>query len=100
MFKDNKDVLTYESYNDLFHVINSSFYKEIINIEPNNIKRDSNKRSQWEIKYDKEVIELILSRLISTRSNRGINELAAVGKWLGGTPYYSDFTKVQKIIND
>jgi len=50
LFKDNKDVLTYESYNDLFHVTYLSFYKEIINIESDNIKWDSNKRSQWEIK--------------------------------------------------
>ncbi len=42
LFKDNKDVLIYESYNDLFHVTNSSFYKEVINIESDNIKRDSN----------------------------------------------------------
>jgi len=33
LFKDNKGVLTYESYNDLFHATNLSFYKEIINIE-------------------------------------------------------------------
>jgi len=38
LFKDNKDVLTYESYNDLFHVTYLSFYKEIINIESDNIK--------------------------------------------------------------
>jgi len=34
---------------------NLSFYKEIINIESDNIKRDSSKRSQWEFKYDKYV---------------------------------------------
>jgi len=74
LFKDNKDVLTYESYNDLFHVTNLSFYKEIINIESDNIKRHSNKRSQWEIKYDMEVIELVLSQLISAGSKKGKNE--------------------------
>ncbi len=100
LFKDNKDVLTYESYNDLFHVTNLSFYKEIINIESDNIKRDSNKRSQWEIKYDLEVIKLILSQLISARPKRGINELGTVWKWLAGTPDHDDFIKVQNKMND
>jgi len=49
LFKDNKDVLTYDSYAELFHVTNLSFYKEIIKLESDNIKRDANKRSQWEI---------------------------------------------------
>jgi len=30
LFKDNKDVLTYDSFAELFHVTNLSFYKEII----------------------------------------------------------------------
>jgi len=84
LFKDNKDVLTYDSYAELFHVTNLSFYKEIIKLESDNIKRDTNKRSQWEIKYDIEVIVLILSQLISTRSKRGINEIGTVWKWLAG----------------
>jgi len=33
-------------------------------LESDDIKRDTNKRSQWKIKYDTEVIELILSQLI------------------------------------
>jgi len=56
--------LRYDSYADLFHVTNLSLYKEIIKLESENIKRNTNKRSQWEIKYDIEVIELILSQLI------------------------------------
>jgi len=100
LFKDNKDVLTYDSYAELFHVTNLSFYKEIIKLEPDNIKRDTNKRSQWEIKYDIEVIELILSQLISTRSKRGINEIGTVWKWLAGTPDHDDFIKIQNKIDE
>jgi len=59
LFKDNKDVLTYDSYNNLFHITNLSFYKEIINIAL-------------------EVIDLILSQLISARLKMGINELGTV----------------------
>jgi len=35
LFKNNKDVLTYDSYAKLFHV---SFYKEIIKLESENVK--------------------------------------------------------------
>jgi len=49
LFKDNKDLLTYDSYAELFRVTNLRFYKEIIKLESENIKRDKNKRSQWEI---------------------------------------------------
>jgi len=44
LFNDNMDVLTYESYNDLFHLTNLRFCKEIIHIESDNIKKDLNKR--------------------------------------------------------
>jgi len=46
LFNDNKDVLTFESYNDLFQVSSLCFYKETINIKSDNIKMDSSKRSQ------------------------------------------------------
>jgi len=36
--KDNKDVLTYDSYAEPFHVTNLGFYKEIIKLESDNIK--------------------------------------------------------------
>ncbi len=74
LFKDKKDVLTYESYADLYHVTNLSFYKEIINQESGYVRKDKNTRTQWEITYEIQIIELILSQLISTRSQRGINE--------------------------
>jgi len=41
LFTGNKDVLTYDSYAELFHVTNLSFYKEIIKLESDNIKRDT-----------------------------------------------------------
>jgi len=80
LFKDKKDVLTYESLVDLFHITNLSFYKEIIDIESEYIKKDTNKRSQWKITYELQIIELILSQLISTRSKRVINELCTLIK--------------------
>ncbi len=78
LFKDKKYVLTYESNADLFHVTNLSFYKEIIDLESGYIKKDTNKRPQWNITYELQFIELILSQLISTISKRGINELGTV----------------------
>jgi len=53
LFKDNEDVLTYDSYAELF--LNLSFCKEIEQLESDNIKRGTSKRSKWEIKYDIEV---------------------------------------------
>jgi len=55
LFKDNEDVLTYDSYAELF--LNLSFCKEIEQLESDNIKRGTSKRSKWEIKYDIEVVE-------------------------------------------
>jgi len=69
-------------------------------LESDNIKRDTNDRSQWEIKYGIEVIELILSQLISTRSKRGINGIGTVWKWFAGTPDHDDFIKIQNKINE
>ncbi len=43
LFKDKKDVLIYESYADLFHVTNLSFYEEIINLESGYVRKDTNK---------------------------------------------------------
>ncbi len=100
LFKDKKDVLTYESYDDLFHVTNLSFYKEIINLESGHVRKDKNTRTQWEITYEIQIIELILSQLISTRSQRGINELGTVWKSLAGTPKHDDFIKIQNKKND
>ncbi len=100
LFKDKKDVLTYESYDDLFHVTNLSFYKEIINLESGHVRKDKNTRTQWEITYEIQIIELILTQLIPTRSKRGINELGTVWKWLAGTPDHDDFIKIQNKIND
>ncbi len=74
LFKDKKDVLTYESYADLYHVTNLSFYKEIINQESGYVRKDKNTRTQWEITYEIQIIELFLSQLIPTRTKRGINE--------------------------
>jgi len=81
LFKAKNDVLTYESYADLFHVTNLTFYKEIIDLESGYIKKDTNKSSQFIITYELQLIEVILSQLISTRSKRGINELGPVCKW-------------------
>ncbi len=100
LFEDKKDVLTYESYDDLFHVTNLSSYKEIINLESGYVRKDKNIRTQWEITYEIQIIELILSQLISTRSQRGINELGTVWKWLAGTPDHDNFIKIQNKIND
>jgi len=33
LFKNKKDVLTYESYANLFHITNLHFHKEIIDLE-------------------------------------------------------------------
>ncbi len=57
LFKDKKDVLTYESYADLFHVPNLSFYKEIINLESGYVRKDKNIRTQWEITYKIQILE-------------------------------------------
>ncbi len=78
LFKDKKDVLTYESCADLFHVTNLSFYKERINLESGCVRKDTNIRTKWEITYEIQILELILSQLIPTRSKRGINELGTV----------------------
>ncbi len=49
LFKDKKDVLTYESYADLFHVTNLSFYKEIINLESGYVRKDTNIRQNGKL---------------------------------------------------
>jgi len=52
LFKDKKNVLTYNSYANLIHVTNLTFYKETIDLESGYIKKDTNNRSQWELTYE------------------------------------------------
>ncbi len=49
LFNDKKDVLTYESYADLFHVTNLSLYKEIINLESGYVRKDTNIRQNGKL---------------------------------------------------
>lgn len=74
--------------------------KEIINQESGYVRKDTNIRTKWEITYEIQILELILSQLIPTRSKGGINELGTVWKWLAGTPDHDDFIKIQNKISD
>jgi len=52
--------LTYNSYADLFHVTNLSFYEEIINTETSSLNKSSKTDIEWEISMDLELIKLTL----------------------------------------
>ncbi len=100
LYKGSKDVLTYDSYAELFHVTNISFYKEIIDTEYNHIKNTNNDKLYWKISYNLKTITLILSQLPPTRTRRGINELETVLKWFAGTPDHDDVVTIENKIND
>ncbi len=88
LYNYSKDVLTYHSYAELFHVTNIIFYKE------------NNDKLYWEISYNLKTIKLILSQLLPTRTRRRINELGTVLKWLAGTPDHDDVVTIENKIND
>jgi len=66
LYKDTKDILIYDSYADLFHITNLSFYKDIIKLESTHINKNNN--LQWEISYDLDIIEMLLSQILPSRA--------------------------------
>jgi len=100
LFKDNKDILTYDSYADLFHVTNLSFYEGIINTESRSFNKSSKTDVEWEISMDLKLIKFTLSEIMPKRQKRRINEVRTLWKWVAGTLDHDDFITVQNKIDN
>jgi len=92
--------LTYDSYAELFHVTNLSFYEEIINTEKSSSNKSLKTDIEWEISMDLELIKLTLSEIMPKRQKRGINEIGTLWKCIAGTPDHDDFITVQNKIDN
>jgi len=91
-YKDSKDILIYDSYAEVFHITNISFYREIINLETEFLNNHDSQNFLWEISNDLEIIKLLISQIIPNRSKRGIT---TIWKWIAGIPDHDDFINVQ-----
>ncbi len=100
LLKDEKDVMTYNSFEDLFHITNLSFYREIIRVEDNITNSSKNSDLEWDISQNLNIIKILMSQLLPSRNKRGINELGTAWKWLSGTPDHDDLTRIENKINE
>ncbi|XP_033241581.1 uncharacterized protein [Drosophila pseudoobscura] len=100
LLKDDRDVYTYETYAELFHITNLSFYREIIDKESKYVNKSINSDDEWEISMDLSLLKLMISELVPKRKERGINELGTIWKWIAGSPDHDDFLKIQNKVNE
>jgi len=79
---------------------NIIFYREIINLETEFLNYHDSQNFHWEISHDLRIIILLISRIITNRSKKGINEKDTIWKWIAGSLDHDNFIKVQNKIND
>ncbi len=92
--------MTYNSFEDQFHITNLSFYREIIRVEDNISNSSKNSDLEWDISQNLNIIKILMSQLSPSRNKRGINELGTAWKWLSGTPDHDDLIRIENKINE
>jgi len=100
LYKDTKDVFIYQSYPELFHKTNISFYRDITNLKIEFLNNHYSQNFHWEISHDLKILNIIISQIILNISKRGINELGTIWKWIAERPGHDDFITVQNKIDD
>lgn len=88
----------YEDTGDLYHVINLTYYRDILN----NIKGKNTRLTKLELRNLETADRLLEQLTIRNRSKRGINEIGTLWKWISGSPDHDDKvrieTKLQELI--
>lgn len=100
LLEDTDNIFLYETYGELFHVTNLSFYKYIIEEELKYVK-DRNISVDWDFYLNVKLASSLFSQLTPHKIvKRGINELGTIFKWITGTPDHNDLITLQNKIND
>lgn len=100
LLEDVDNFLLYETFGEVFHVTNLSFYNDIFEKELIFFSNRSNS-TDWEITMELNLIKTLLSQLTPHRvSKRSINELGTIFKWITGTPDHNDMLTIQNKINE
>lgn len=100
LLEDTDNLLLYETYGEVFHVTNLSFYNDIFEKELT-FFNNKNNSIDWEITMELNLIKTLLSQLTPHKIiKRGINELGTIFKWITGTPDHDDMITIQTKIND
>lgn len=100
LIEDTNNIFLYETYGELYHVTNLSFYKSIIDEEVKYVK-DNNISTDWDFYLQLKLATSLLVQLTPhKRIKRSINELGTIFKWITGTPDHNDMVTIQNKVND
>lgn len=100
LLEDTDNLFLYETYGEVFHVTNLSFYNDIFENELNFFK-NRNSTIDWEITMELNLIKTLLSQLTPHKVfTRSINELGTIFKWITGTPDHEDMITIQTKVNE